>query len=210
MARDNSVVIVSACRTPVGSFLGSLSSLAAHELGEVVVREALQVSVSDLMLANCAQSICILLDWCNRVTTLACWAGGVGCLSASVSAVGRTWRDSATVHFLPADHARHDVLTLRIRACQPPSPKQRAHVAPEDVSEVILGQVYTAGQGQNPARQASMRAGVPKDAPAYGINMLCGSGLKSVALGVQAIKAGDSKVRQKPVPCARPYAPLFQ
>lgn len=71
---------------------------------------------------------------------------------------------------------------------------QRANVAPSDVSEVILGHVYTTGQGQNPARQASMRAGVPKEAPAYGINMLCGSGLKSVALGVQSIMAGDSTV----------------
>lgn len=62
------------------------------------------------------------------------------------------------------------------------------------MSEVILGQVFTAGQGQNPARQASMRAGVPQDVPAYGINMLCGSGLKAVALGVQSIVAGDSQV----------------
>ena len=54
-------------------------------------------------------------------------------------------------------------------------------VAPEDVSEVILGQVLTAGQGQNPARQASMAAGIPKEVPAWGVNQVCGSGLRAVA-----------------------------
>jgi acetyl-CoA C-acetyltransferase len=62
------------------------------------------------------------------------------------------------------------------------------------VSEVILGQILTAGQGQNPARQASIHAGVPKEVPAYGVNILCGSGLKAVALGFQAIRNGDSRV----------------
>lgn len=71
---------------------------------------------------------------------------------------------------------------------------QRASVDPADVSEVILGQALTAGQGQNPARQASIKAGVPKEVPAYNINMLCGSGLKTVALGYQAIRAGDATV----------------
>ena len=59
---------------------------------------------------------------------------------------------------------------------------------------MILGQILTAGQGQNPARQASIRAGVPNEVPAYGVNILCGSGLKSVALGYQAIQNGDSKI----------------
>ena len=69
-----------------------------------------------------------------------------------------------------------------------------AGVAGEEVSEVILGQVLTAGQGQNPARQASMNAGIPREVPAWGINQLCGSGLRSVALGFQAIALGDSKI----------------
>jgi acetyl-CoA C-acetyltransferase len=71
---------------------------------------------------------------------------------------------------------------------------ERAKVTPAEVSEVILGQILTAGQGQNPARQASVNAGVPVEVPAYGVNILCGSGLKSVALGAQAIKNGDSSV----------------
>eukprot|EP01134_Creolimax_fragrantissima_P008195 CFRG8195T1 len=112
MSSPNDVVIVSACRTPVGSFLGALSSVPAKALGEVVLREALV----------------------------------------------------------------------------------RANVPASDVDEVIMGQVFTAGQGQNPIRQASMDAQIPKEIPAYGVNMLCGSGLKAVALGVQAIKAGDSNI----------------
>ncbi|MCA8926837.1 MAG: acetyl-CoA C-acetyltransferase [Alphaproteobacteria bacterium] len=70
----------------------------------------------------------------------------------------------------------------------------RAGVAPEDVSEVILGHVLTAGQGQNPARQASIRAGLPDMVPAYTINHVCGSGLKAVGLAAQAIRAGDSSI----------------
>jgi acetyl-CoA C-acetyltransferase len=106
------VVIVSATRTPVGSFNGSLSSVPAHYLGQTVIKSALE----------------------------------------------------------------------------------RAKVDPAEVSEVILGQILTANQGQNPARQASIHAGVPKEVPAYGVNILCGSGLKSVALGYQAILNGDSRI----------------
>ena len=106
------VVIVSATRTPVGSFNGALSTVAAHYLGETVIKGALE----------------------------------------------------------------------------------RAKVDPAEVSEVILGQILTANQGQNPARQASINAGVPKEVPAYGVNILCGSGLKSVALGFQAIQNGDSAI----------------
>jgi acetyl-CoA C-acetyltransferase len=71
---------------------------------------------------------------------------------------------------------------------------ESAGVAPEDVSDVILGQVLTAAQGQNPARQASMAAGIPKEVPAMGINQVCGSGLRAVALGAQAIIAGDATI----------------
>ncbi|MEM7024620.1 MAG: acetyl-CoA C-acetyltransferase [Pseudomonadota bacterium] len=71
---------------------------------------------------------------------------------------------------------------------------ERAKVAPAEVSEVIMGQILTAGQGQNPARQASIGALSPVEVPAWGVNQLCGSGLRSVALGVQAIKQGDSAI----------------
>ncbi|MCG7349563.1 acetyl-CoA C-acetyltransferase [Sphingomonas sp. ACRSK] len=70
----------------------------------------------------------------------------------------------------------------------------QAGVAPEDVSEVILGQVLTAAQGQNPARQASMAAGIPKEVPAWGVNQVCGSGLRTVALAYQAILTGDASI----------------
>ena len=70
----------------------------------------------------------------------------------------------------------------------------RADVNPEDVSEVVLGQVLTAGGGMNPARQASIAAGIPKERTSYIVNQVCGSGLRAVALGAQAIKAGDSSI----------------
>lgn len=70
----------------------------------------------------------------------------------------------------------------------------RAKLEPGEVSEVILGQILTAGQGQNPARQAAVNAGIPVEVPAYGVNILCGSGLKAVALAYQAIKNGDSRI----------------
>jgi acetyl-CoA C-acetyltransferase len=106
------IVIVSAARTPVGSFNGALSSLTAHELGAIAVKAALD----------------------------------------------------------------------------------RAKVSPDDVDEVILGQILTAGQGQNPARQAAMKAGVPQEKTAWGLNQLCGSGLRAVAIGMQQIANGDAKV----------------
>ena len=67
-------------------------------------------------------------------------------------------------------------------------------VDPADVDEVILGQVLTAGQGQNPARQAALKAGIGERAPAWGINQVCGSGLRTVALGMQQIAMGDAKI----------------
>src|SRR6201987_2779133 len=70
----------------------------------------------------------------------------------------------------------------------------RAGVEGERVSEVIMGQILTAGQGQNPARQASIAAAIPVETPAWGVNQLCGSGLRAVALGYQAILNGDSDV----------------
>ncbi len=70
----------------------------------------------------------------------------------------------------------------------------RAGVAPGEVDEVIMGQILTAGQGQNPARQAAMGAGIPQEATAWGLNQLCGSGLRAVALGMQQIAMGDAKI----------------
>ncbi len=71
---------------------------------------------------------------------------------------------------------------------------EQSKVKGEDVSEVIMGQILSCGEGQNPARQASMGAGIPKEVPAWIVNQVCGSGLRSVALGYQAIKAGNSNI----------------
>jgi acetyl-CoA C-acetyltransferase len=71
---------------------------------------------------------------------------------------------------------------------------KRAGVEGSRVSEVIMGQILTAGQGQNPARIASIGAGIPVESPAWGVNQLCGSGLRAVALGYQAIMNGDSEI----------------
>ncbi|MBU4528565.1 MAG: acetyl-CoA C-acetyltransferase [Hoeflea sp.] len=108
----SSIIIASAARTPVGSFNGALSSVAAHDLGAVAIKAALE----------------------------------------------------------------------------------RAGVAPAEVDEVILGQILSAGQGQNPARQAAMAAGIPQEATAWGLNQLCGSGLRAVALGMQQISSGDANI----------------
>ncbi|MDR7221475.1 acetyl-CoA C-acetyltransferase [Aminobacter aminovorans] len=70
----------------------------------------------------------------------------------------------------------------------------RAGVDPREVDEVILGQILAAGAGQNPARQAAMAAGVPQEATAWGLNQLCGSGLRTIAIGMQQIATGDAKI----------------
>jgi len=71
---------------------------------------------------------------------------------------------------------------------------ERAGVDAGEVDEVILGQVLSAGEGQNPARQAAMKAGIPQEATAWGMNQLCGSGLRAVALGMQQIATGDARI----------------
>ena len=71
---------------------------------------------------------------------------------------------------------------------------RRAKVEPKDVSEVIMGQILAAGEGQNPARQAAVAAGIPYEVTAYGVNQLCGSGLRTVALGYEAILTGSSEI----------------
>ena len=71
---------------------------------------------------------------------------------------------------------------------------ERAKVSPDEVDEVIFGQVLTAGAGQNPARQAAIKAGIPEKATAWGVNQVCGSGLRTVAIGMQQIANGDATV----------------
>ena len=83
----------------------------------------------------------------------------------------------------------HDLGAVAIKAAL-----ERAGVAPQEVDEVILGQILSAGQGQNPARQAAMAAGIPQEATAWGLNQLCGSGLRAVALGMQQISSGDASI----------------
>jgi acetyl-CoA C-acetyltransferase len=79
--------------------------------------------------------------------------------------------------------------TLALKAAM-----ERAKLQPGDIDEVILGQILTAGQGQNPARQAAINAGIPNTSPAWGMNQLCGSGLRAVALGLQQIAGGSAKI----------------
>ncbi len=83
----------------------------------------------------------------------------------------------------------HDLGKIAIKAAI-----DRAGVEPSRVSEVIMGQILQAGQGQGPARQASVNAGIPVEVPAYSVNMLCGSGLRAVALGYQGIANGDTEI----------------
>ena len=71
---------------------------------------------------------------------------------------------------------------------------KRSKIKTEDVDEIIMGQVLTGGAGQNPARQAAMESGIPKETPAYIVNQVCGSGLRSVVSGFQSIKTNDSKI----------------
>src|SRR6188508_950380 len=88
-----------------------------------------------------------------------------------------------------ANLSAHELGRVAIKAAL-----DRAGVEGGRVSEVIMGQILTAGQGQNPARQASINAGIPVESPAWGVNQLCGSGLRAVALGYQAILNGDSDI----------------
>ncbi|WP_417600558.1 acetyl-CoA C-acetyltransferase [Pararhodobacter oceanensis] len=88
-----------------------------------------------------------------------------------------------------ANTPAHDLGTAMIEAVV-----ARAGIDKAEVSETILGQVLTAGQGQNPARQAAINAGLPQEASAWGINQVCGSGLRAVALGAQHIQLGDAAI----------------
>ena len=88
-----------------------------------------------------------------------------------------------------ANTPAHDLGATAIKAAL-----EAAHVDAAEVDEVILGQILAAGQGQNPARQAAMKAGIPQDKTAFGINQVCGSGLRAVALGLQQIANGDAAI----------------
>ncbi len=88
-----------------------------------------------------------------------------------------------------ASMSAHALGTIAIQAAL-----ERAGVKPEEVDEVIMGQILTAGAGQNPARQAAINAGIPAGATAFGINQLCGSGLRAVALAAQQISSGDAAI----------------
>jgi len=88
-----------------------------------------------------------------------------------------------------ANTPAHELGVVAIKAAL-----ERAKVDAKDVDEVIMGQILTAAQGQNPARQAARGAGVPDSATAWGLNQLCGSGLRAIAVGMQQIAAGDAKV----------------
>jgi acetyl-CoA C-acetyltransferase len=87
------------------------------------------------------------------------------------------------------DTPAHDLGAVAIKAAL-----QRGKVEPGEVDEIILGQVLTAGQGQNPARQAAMKAGVPQDKTAWSLNQVCGSGLRAVALGMLHVASGDANI----------------
>ena len=87
-----------------------------------------------------------------------------------------------------------DIAATELGACAVRAALERAKIAGEDVDEVVLGCVLTAGLGQNPARQVAIGAGIPKEVPATTINMVCGSGLKAVAIASQMIRAGDVNI----------------
>ncbi|MCO5064635.1 MAG: acetyl-CoA C-acetyltransferase [Rhizobiaceae bacterium] len=88
-----------------------------------------------------------------------------------------------------ANTPAHELGTVAIKGAL-----SRAGVDPKEVDEVILGQILTAGQGQNPARQAAIKSGIPNEATAWGLNQLCGSGLRTIAIGMQQISSGDAKI----------------
>ena len=92
---------------------------------------------------------------------------------------------SGALSSLPA----HELGKVAIQAAM-----ERANVKPADVSEVIMGQILSAGEGQNPARQASIAAGIPVETPAWGMNQLCGSGLRAVALAAQQVQTGAATI----------------
>jgi acetyl-CoA C-acetyltransferase len=110
-------------------------------------------------------------------------------MSSNIVIVGAARTAVGSFNGAFADIPAHDLGAAAITAAL-----ERAKVQAADVDEVILGQILTAAQGQGPARQAAMKAGVPQEKTAFCINQLCGSGLRSVALGLQQIANGDAKI----------------
>ena len=102
--------------------------------------------------------------------------------SAIRTAVGSLGKSLKNV---PGDNLGSAVITESLK---------NSKIKNEEVDEVIMGQVLTGGAGQNPARQAAMKSGIPKETPAYIVNQVCGSGLRSIASGFQSIKSEDSKI----------------
>lgn len=102
--------------------------------------------------------------------------------SAARTAVGSLGKSLKNV---PADDLGSSVILNSIK---------KSMISNDDVDEVIIGQVLTGGAGQNPARQAAMKSGIPKEKPAYVVNQVCGSGIRSIASGFQSIRTGDSKI----------------
>ena len=102
--------------------------------------------------------------------------------SASRTAVGSLGKALKNV---PGDQLGATVISELIK---------KSNLEKNDIEEVIMGQVLTGGTGQNPARQAAIKSGIPKEKPAYIVNQVCGSGIRSVASGFQSIKSGDSKI----------------
>ena len=102
--------------------------------------------------------------------------------SATRTAVGSIGKSLKNI---PGDELGSAVISEAIK---------RSKINKDDVDEVIMGQVLTGGTGQNPARQAAYRSGIPKEKPAYIVNQVCGSGIRSIASGFQSVKSGDSKI----------------
>ena len=102
--------------------------------------------------------------------------------SALRTAVGSL---NKTLRNVPADEMGSAIISSSV---------EKFKINKNDVDEVIMGQVLTGGAGQNPARQAAFKSGIPKEKPAYVVNQVCGSGIRSIASGFQSIKSGDSKI----------------
>ena len=102
--------------------------------------------------------------------------------SALRTAVGSL---NKTLRNVPADEMGSAIISSSV---------EKVKINKNDIDEVIMGQVLTGGAGQNPARQAAFKSGIPKEKPAYVVNQVCGSGIRSIASGFQSIKSGDSKI----------------
>src|SRR5690606_7592833 len=110
-------------------------------------------------------------------------------MSASIVVAGAARTPVGSFNGAFANTPAHELGAVAIKAAL-----TRAGVEGKEVDEVILGQILTAAQGQNPARQAAMAAGIPQETTAWGLNQLCGSGLRAIAVGMQQITSGDARI----------------